>query len=61
MDTLVISIFEGGYQPMTGLSATTALRAAGFDAQFHDVYVEGSDLNRCKAADTIAIAMPLFD
>ncbi len=61
MDLLVISTFEGGYQPTTALAACTAASHADFDTQLMDIYVDGVDLERIQKARTIAISIPLFD
>ncbi|AJX30978.1 arsinothricin biosynthesis radical SAM protein ArsL [Burkholderia oklahomensis] len=59
---LVVSTFEGGYQPNTALSAATALRNAGFDStKLLDTYVDGIPDGVFDDADVIAISMPLFD
>lgn len=59
---LVVSTFEGGYQPNTALSAATALRNAGFEStRLLDTYVDGIPDGAFDNADVIAISMPLFD
>jgi hopanoid C-3 methylase len=59
---LVISSFEGGYQPVTALSGYMALRNAGFEnIRFHDTYVDGLPDDLFDDADLVAIAVPLFD
>jgi radical SAM superfamily enzyme YgiQ (UPF0313 family) len=60
-DALIISTFEGGYQPMTAMTAASALSVAGFDTDLLDIYVEGPDPGRFKNTDTIGISIPLFD
>lgn len=60
-DVLIASTFEGGYQPMTAISAATALAAGGFDVDFLDIYVNGLELDRFKKADVIGVSVPLFD
>ena len=60
-DAVIVSTFEGGYQPMTAITATTALRAAGFDADLLDVYVDGPQPGRLKEAEIIGISVPLYD
>src|SRR5215831_13838972 len=60
-DALIVSTFEGGYQPMTALTAASALGAAGFDVDLLDIYVEGLQRDRFKDAETIGISLPLFD
>lgn len=63
MSVVVISIFEGGYQPINALSAYTALEQAGLPAVLHDIYVDGFDANdvAAKSDGIYAIAVPLFD
>ena len=61
MELLVISTFEGGYQPVTAMAACTAVNKAGFHAELLDVYVDGVDVERIKLAKHIAISIPLFD
>lgn len=46
MKYLVASTFEGGYQPLNAISATTALLDADIEAQLIDIYVEGLALER---------------
>lgn len=59
---LVVSSFEGGYQPITALSAYTALRNAGYhNLRFHDTYVDGLPDDLFADADLVAVAVPLFD
>lgn len=59
---LVVSTFEGGYQPNTALSAATALRNAGFEnTRFLDTYVDGIPADAFEDADVVEISMPLFD
>jgi hopanoid C-3 methylase len=59
--SVVVSIFEGGYQPLNALTGLAALRKAGHDTDFIDAYVEGVDIERLKAYDTIILPVPLFD
>jgi hopanoid C-3 methylase len=62
MKTVVMSIFEGGYQPITALSAYTALKAGGHDTRFFDLYVEGTEkLTDLAEADVFALSIPLYD
>lgn len=61
MKYLVASTFEGGYQPLNAISATTALLDADIDAQLIDIYVEGLSLERFSDADLVFICVPLFD
>ena len=58
---LVLSTFEGGYQPITALAAATALRGAGYDIGFHDIYVDGLEDGLFDEYDVIVISVPLFD
>lgn len=61
MNILIVSTFEGGYQPISALAATTSLVAEGFSPTLLDVYVDGVDEDKIKAANVIAVSMPLFD
>ncbi|KAA5843597.1 radical SAM protein [Pseudomonas chlororaphis] len=61
MKYLVASTFEGGYQPLNAISATTALLDADIDAQLIDIYVEGLCIERFGGADLVFICVPLFD
>lgn len=61
MKYLVASTFEGGYQPLNAISATTALLDADIDAALIDIYVEGLSLERFENADLVFICVPLFD
>jgi hypothetical protein len=36
--SVVVSIFEGGYQPLNALTGLAALRKAGHDTDFIDAY-----------------------
>ena len=58
---LILSTFEGGYQPITALAAAAALRCAGHDASFHDIYVDGLDDSIFDEYDVFVISVPLFD
>jgi radical SAM superfamily enzyme YgiQ (UPF0313 family) len=59
---LVVSSFEGGYQPVTALAGFVALRNAGFsNTRFHDTYVDGLPDDLFDDVDAVAIAVPLFD
>jgi hopanoid C-3 methylase len=60
-DILIVSTFEGGYQPITAVTAASALSVAGFDVSMLDVYVEGLQRDQFAKADIIAISVPLFD
>lgn len=62
MGIAVLSTFEGGYQPITALTACTALADAGEEVNFCDLYVAGTDsINDFADHDIIAISVPLFD
>lgn len=59
---LVVSSFEGGYQPITALSAYTALCNAGHgNVRFHDAYVDGLPDDLFEDVDVVAVSVPLFD
>lgn len=59
--SILVSIFEGGYQPLNALTGLAALRNAGHDTDFLDAYVEGYDIEKLKTYDTIILPVPLFD
>lgn len=61
MQTSVVSTFEGGYQPLTAISAVTSLAQAGHSAELVDTYVEGDDVSRFSKSQAVAISVPLFD
>ncbi|MBT2282486.1 radical SAM protein [Paenibacillus polymyxa] len=61
MKVLLVSNFEGGYQPMTVATALTAFLDAGFDVSVLDTYVEGIEEERFLNQELIAISIPLFD
>ncbi|MBE7680095.1 arsinothricin biosynthesis radical SAM protein ArsL [Paenibacillus sp. P13VS] len=61
MKVLLVSNFEGGYQPMTIATALTALLHGGFDVSVLDTYVEGIEEERFLNQELIAISIPLFD
>ncbi|TWA87890.1 radical SAM superfamily enzyme YgiQ (UPF0313 family) [Azospirillum brasilense] len=60
-NVLVVSSFEGGYQPNTAISAVTALNRNGYHARLLDTYVEGFAEEALDDAEVIAVSMPLFD
>ena len=59
--SILVSIFEGGYQPLNALTGLAALRNAGHETDFLDAYVEGYDIEKLKQYDTIILPVPLFD
>lgn len=59
--SVLVSTFEGGYQPLNALSGLAALRDAGHETDFIDGYVDGYDLERIAAYDTVVLPVPLFD
>src|ERR1700726_2598747 len=62
MSVAVLSLLEGGYQPLTALTAFTALRNAGEQAEFCDLYVSGIEsIDEFADRNIIAISVPLFD
>ncbi|MGI9489275.1 MAG: arsinothricin biosynthesis radical SAM protein ArsL [Geminicoccaceae bacterium] len=62
MKTVVMSIFEGGYQPITALSAFTALQESGHDTEFFDLYVEGEEkLASLADSEVFVLSVPLYD
>lgn len=58
---LLVSNFEGGFQPMTVASAITPLKEAGFDVSVLDTYVDGILEEKFAEPDMVAISIPLFD
>lgn len=61
MNILLISNFEGGFQPNTIATAATSLIKAGFNVSVLDIYVEGISEERFLDKDLVAISIPLFD
>lgn len=61
MRTTVLSIFEGGYQPLGAINAATALTLNGREARLFDSYIDGVDDVAAFSDDVVAIAIPLFD
>ncbi|PAK33584.1 radical SAM protein, partial [Bacillus licheniformis] len=61
MKTLLVSNFEGGFQPHTVATAATALIKAGVEVSVLDTYVEGIENEKFKNVDLVAISIPLFD
>lgn len=58
---LLVSNFEGGFQPMTVASAITPLVKAGFDVSVLDTYVDGIQEEMFDEPHMVAISIPLFD
>lgn len=61
MNILLISTFEGGFQPNTVATAATPLIKDGFHVSVLDTYVEGIQEDCFSSADLVAISIPLFD
>lgn len=61
MNVLLVSNFEGGFQPNTVATAATPLLKAGFHVSVLDTYVEGVQEDRFVDQDLVAISIPLFD
>ncbi|MBY0201418.1 radical SAM protein [Priestia megaterium] len=61
MNVLLVSNFEGGFQPNTIATAATPLIKAGFNVSVLDTYVEGIVEDKFSDKDLIAISVPLFD
>jgi len=61
LKTLLVSNFEGGFQPHTVATAATALIKAGVEVSVLDTYVEGIENEKFKNVDLVAISIPLFD
>jgi hopanoid C-3 methylase len=60
-NVLLISTFEGGYQPLTLATATTPLLEAGMSVSVLDTYVDGIREDLLATPDLVAISIPLFD
>ena len=58
---LVVSTFEGGYQPITVATALTPLLDSGIDVTALDTYVDGVREELFTEPELVAIAVPLFD
>jgi radical SAM superfamily enzyme YgiQ (UPF0313 family) len=58
---LVVSTFEGGYQPITVATALTPLLDGGIDVTALDTYVDGVREELLAEPALVAIAIPLFD
>ncbi|OPX43928.1 ribosomal protein S12 methylthiotransferase RimO [Ruminiclostridium hungatei] len=58
---LLVSTFEGGFQPLTVATALTALERAKFDVSVIDTYIDGMIETLFLEPDLIAISVPLFD
>jgi hopanoid C-3 methylase len=61
IEVLLVSTFEGGFQPMTIASAITPLRKAGHAVSVLDTYVDGIQEELFKTPQLVAISVPLFD
>ena len=61
MNILLVSNFEGGFQPNTIATAATPLVKAGFNVEILDTYVEGLVEEKFKDKQLVAISVPLFD
>jgi hopanoid C-3 methylase len=61
IEILLVSTFEGGFQPMTIVSAITPLLKAGNAVSVLDTYVDGIQEELFKTPKLVAIAVPLFD
>lgn len=61
LKVLIVSSFEGGYQPISAATACAALSENGFDTSILDTYVDGVREDILKEANLVAISIPLFD
>ncbi|MDP5276631.1 arsinothricin biosynthesis radical SAM protein ArsL [Chengkuizengella axinellae] len=61
MNVLLVSTFEGGFQPTTIATAATSLMKEGFNVSVLDTYVDGIIEDKFQGNDLIAISVPLFD
>lgn len=61
LKVLLVSNFEGGYQPISIATTYSALKENGFNVRILDTYVDGIRENLLEDADLVAISIPLFD
>lgn len=61
MSILLVSNFEGGFQPQSVATALTAFTEANMEVSVLDTYVDGIDEDCFRDHSMIAIAIPLFD
>ncbi|MDP5275945.1 arsinothricin biosynthesis radical SAM protein ArsL [Chengkuizengella axinellae] len=61
MNILLVSTFEGGFQPTTIATAATPLMKEGFNVSVLDTYVDGIIEEKFQGKEIIAISVPLFD
>ncbi|WP_078552316.1 arsinothricin biosynthesis radical SAM protein ArsL [Bacillus alkalicellulosilyticus] len=61
MKVLLVSTFEGGYQPISLATAHSALKKHEIETVILDTFVEGINEIKLKDADIVAISLPLFD
>ncbi|WP_160673592.1 RCCLKC-tail radical SAM protein [Clostridium sp. C8-1-8] len=61
LKVLLVSNFEGGYQPISIATAYSALIENGFNTTILDTYVEGIREDILGDAELVAISIPLFD
>ncbi len=60
-ESIIVSLYEGGYQPLNALTGLAALRDNGYETEFWDAYVHGVDAERFSQYDIIILPVPLFD
>lgn len=61
MKVLIVSVFEGGFQPLSAATALAALQQEDIEVSVLDTYVEGVNEAAFLDKDMIAISIPLFD
>ena len=60
-ESIIVSLYEGGYQPLNAMTGLAALRDRGYEVAFLDAYVDGFDIDQLKSYETIVLPIPLFD
>ena len=59
---LLVSVYEGGYQPITLATAATALIDAGFEVDVLDTYTDSTLIEKkIQDPQLVVISLPLFD
>ncbi|WP_034341739.1 arsinothricin biosynthesis radical SAM protein ArsL [Deinococcus misasensis] len=61
LNTLLVSVYEGGYQPITLASAARTIKDAGYPVTILDTYVEGVNEDKLRTPELVVISLPLFD
>lgn len=59
---LLVSVYEGGYQPITLATAATALIDSGFEVDVLDTYTDSHQIQeKIQDPQLVVISLPLFD